>query len=372
MISKADQAFLDAVAKLHPNSETIGDLAASKIKFPKLYTETVDKFKDADPGDGSAALIPTGAEQIKSRYPAFMGLFGTAEDKAKLVAEFGEDLVNVLLDVLADDTRKPELKHYDFSSVEGKAAFEARISATYYVRDTIAAQRAFQLQAPTEKENTIKQRMVTLSTAYGDLKLTDVELRSIATTALMRGYTDGSISLSHLIYSETSKTTEGMKAIAAGADAAKLFGIAKSYGWNPGNLLDRIKGTLIGSYGLDTESKDKTQSVESFTQAAKDQAMGLYPHLKAQIQGGSTLDDIFGGYRSITAKLLELPESAVDVSNPVYAQALGNMEKGQMSLADWEIKVKTDPKMRYNETKQANLDAQTIGLSLARMFGKVK
>jgi len=328
--------------------------------------------KKNPPEKDTGIKIPTGAEQIKSRYPAFMGLFGTAEDKAKLVAEFGEDLVNVLLDVLADDTRKPELKHYDFSSVEGKAAFEARISATSYVRDTIAAQRAFQLQAPTEKENTVKERMKTLSTAYGDLKLTEPQLRSIATTALMRGYTDGSISLSHLIYSETSKTTEGMQAVAAGADAGKLLAIAKSYGWKPKNLLDRIKSTLTGSYGVDAESADKTQSVESFTQAAKDQAIGLYPHLKAQIQGGSTLDDIFGGYRSLTAQLLELPESAVDVSNPIYAQALGNMEKGQMSLADWEIKVKTDPRMGYNKTNQANLDAQTLGLSLSRMFGKVK
>lgn len=316
--------------------------------------------------------IPTGAEQIKSRYPAFMGLFGTAEDKAKLVAEFGQDLINVLLDVLADDTRKPELKQYDFSSAEGRAAFESRISATSYVRDTIAAQRAFQLQAPTEKENTVKERMKTLSTAYGDLQLNDEQLRSIATTALMRGYTDGSISLSHLIYSETSKTTEGMKAVAEGADAAKLLAIAKSYGWKPNNLMERIKSTLTGSYGVDAESADKTQSVESFTQAAKKQAIGLYPHLKEQIDAGSTLDDIFGGYRSLTASLLELPESSVDVSNPLYSQALGNMEKGQMSLADWEIKVKTDPRMNYNKTKQANLDAQTIGLSLARMFGKVK
>jgi hypothetical protein len=316
--------------------------------------------------------IPTGAEQIKSRYPAFMGLFGTEEEKAKLVAEFGQDLINVLLDVLADDTRKPELKQYDFSSAEGRAAFESRISATSYVRDTIAAQRAFQLQAPTEKENTIKERMKTLSAAYGDLQLTDEQLRSISTTALMRGYTDGSISLSHLIYSETSKTTEGMKAVAEGADAAKLLAIAKSYGWKPSNLMERIKSTLTGSYGVDAESADNTQSVESFTQAAKKQAIGLYPHLKEQIDAGSTLDDIFGGYRSLTSSLLELPESAVDVSNPLYAQALGNMEKGQMSLADWEIKVKTDPRMGYNKTKQANLDAQTIGLSLARMFGKVK
>ena len=330
------------------------------------------KDKEATTTVETNLTIPTGAEQIKSRYPAFMGLFGTAEDKAKLVAEFGQDLIDVLLDVLADDKRKPELKHYDFSSAEGRSAFESRISATSYIRDTIAAQRAFQLQAPTEKENTIKKKMVDISTAYGDLNLTDVQLRSIATTALMRGYTDGSISLSHLIYSETSKTTEGMKVVAAGADAGKLFAIAKSYGWKPKDLLERIKSTLTGSFGVDAENADKTQSVESFTQAAKNQAIGLYPHLKAQINGGSTLDDIFGGYRSLTAKLLELPESAVDVSNPTYAQALGNMENGQMSLADWEIKVKTDPKMGYNKTNQANLDAQTLGLSLARMFGKVK
>jgi hypothetical protein len=57
---QADQTFLDEVGRLHPTGGTVGDLDASKKKFPKLYTDTVDKVKAAaaNPADTSWKNLP--------------------------------------------------------------------------------------------------------------------------------------------------------------------------------------------------------------------------------------------------------------------------------------------------------------------------
>ena len=46
------------------------------------------------------AVTPNPKQQIIARFPAFAGLFGTDQEKAALVAEFGQDFVDLLLDVV--------------------------------------------------------------------------------------------------------------------------------------------------------------------------------------------------------------------------------------------------------------------------------
>ena len=109
--------------------------------------------------------------------------------------------------------------------------------------------------------------------------------------------------------------------------------------------------------------------MESFTQAAKEQAIGGYGHLRPQLEAGSTLADIFGGYKNTIARTLELEPSAIDVSNPKYARFLGTPETGQMSLADAETYIKTHDEYKYYETKKANRDAMSMSAMFDRMFG---
>jgi hypothetical protein len=52
--------------------------------------------------------------------------------------------------------------------------------------------------------------------------------------------------------------------------------------------------------------------------------------------------------------------------------AFGNAEKGQMALGDWVAKLKSDPRYGYQNTKAANRDAQSLGLTIAKAFGKVR
>ena len=91
------------------------------------------------------AVTPNPKQQIIARFPAFAGLFGTDQEKAALVAEFGQDLVDLLLDVVNNP------KNYDLTTTDGIKAFDAQVSATSYVRNTDRTRREFELLSPADQ-----------------------------------------------------------------------------------------------------------------------------------------------------------------------------------------------------------------------------
>jgi hypothetical protein len=154
----------------------------------------------------------------------------------------------------------------------------------------------------------------------------------------------------------------------AGSDAVnELMTIAKNYGYTPGDITSQLESVLTGKpYNGVVLTKD------GFTNMAKQQAIGMYSHLKDRIDAGSSLEDIFAGYRNRIATTLELDPKSIQITNPLYAKVLGTSETGQMSLADVDTMIKTDERYGYQYTKKANRDATSIGTSLARMFGEYK
>ena len=130
----------------------------------------------------------------------------------------------------------------------------------------------------------------------------------------------------------------------------------------------KISNILSGT----PEADGTVMTTESFTQAAKAQAIGAFGHLRPQIEAGSTLADIFGGYKDLISRTLELDPSSVNVNNPLYSRFLGTAETGQMSLGDVETIMKQDERYKFQNTKQANRDVQGISAMLGRMFGEVK
>ena len=308
-------------------------------------------------------------EQVMATFPAFKGLVnGNAEDTAKLVAEFGQDLVSLLQDVLADGGRNTDNKKYDLTTAVGMAAFQAKRDATAYYVKTEKTAEDFDMQDTVEKEKKITERIADLAGTYGDLKLTQEQLRTIAIGGLRKGYGLGSASLNQYVYSQVGSTPTGAENIAKGTDAAALLKIAKNYAYTPGDLSKRIRDILSGTPGDD----GVVHTTESFTQAAKTEAMGMYSHLRPQLEAGSTLADVFGGYKNTIARVLELEPSAVDISNPKYARLLGTPETGQMSLADAETYIKTNDEYKYYETTKANRDGLSMAAMFGRMFGEVK
>lgn len=315
------------------------------------------------------AGLKAAQEQIAARYPAFKGLVnGNAADLAKLVAEFGQDLVSLLQDLIADGGRKPTLKKYDLTTNAGLAAWENKVFSTGYFVNTEKTQENFDLQDQVEKDKQIEEVMKTIASDYGDLKLDQTQLKNLAIKSLQKGFKQGSLSLDHLVYQQAGSTTTGKEKVLAGTASSQLMKIAKSYNYKPENLNQMISNILSGTPGVD----GTVMTTESFTQAAKAQAIGTFGHLKPQIDAGSTLADIFGGYKDLISRTLELSSSSVDVNNPLYSRFLGTSETGQMSLGDVQTILKQDERYKFQNTKQANREVQGIAAMLGRMFGEVK
>ena len=305
----------------------------------------------------------TPKQQIAARYPAFSGLFGTDQEKAALVAEFGQQLVDLLLDVVNHP------KNYDLVSTEGIKAFDALVSTTDYVKNTIKTQREFELMSPTEQEDLIKKRMELMADKYGELGIDQTKLRELATTASKNGYAVGSISERHMVNMAVAKTSQtGAGVLSSSTEAQTLRDIAKSYNYRPANLDKIIQNIMTGT----PDENGVVQTADSLKQAAKQTALGMYPHLKMQLDAGSTLEDVFGTYKQMAASLLEVPDSSIDLSNPLYAAALGKPDTGVMSLGDWETLVKSDRRYGYQYTKKANQDASNMAFAISRAFGKVQ
>jgi hypothetical protein len=301
------------------------------------------------------ATTPNPKQQIIARFPAFAGLFGTDQERAALVAEFGQDLVDLLLDVVNNP------KNYDLTTTDGIKAFDAQVSATSYVVNTDRTRREFELLSPADQEAKIKLRVEQLAADYGQLALNQNELRALAITAEKGGFKAGSISEQHLLYSSKS----GTKVLGTTSQADALKKIARDYNYKPSNLDEMVDSILTGKPGKD----GVVLTEDSLRQAAKAQAMAMYPHLKMQLDNGSTLSDVFGTYRSAAANLLEVPEDQISMSDPLYADALGTSDSGPMSLSAWTAKVKSDRRYGYQYTKQANQDAVDLGSLISRAFG---
>ena len=320
------------------------------------------------PPSGKAGL-KAAQEQIAARYPAFKGLVnGNAEDLAKLVAEFGQDLVSLLQDLIADGGRKPTLKKYDLTTNAGLTAWENKVFSTAYFVNTEKTQETFDLQDQVEKDKQIEEAMKTIASDYGDLQLDQTQLKNLAVKSLQKGFKQGSLSLDHLVYQQAGSTTTGKEKVLAGTASSQLMKIAKSYNYMPEDLNQTISNILSGTPGVD----GTVMTTESFTQAAKAQAIGAFGHLRPQIEAGSTLADIFGGYKDLISRTLEVDPSSVNVNNSLYSRFLGTEKTGQMSLGDAETIMKQDERYKFQNTKQANRDVQGIAAMLGRMFGEVK
>ena len=112
---------------------------------------------------------------------------------------------------------------------------------------------------------------------------------------------------------------------------------------------------------------------DSILEKAQKAAKGAFGHLADQIDAGLSLDDIFSNYRNYAADALEIDPNQIDfMKDPKWLRAFGTKESGQLSLTDWTKMIKTDPSYGWQYTKQANDQAASLAVSLARVFGKVQ
>lgn len=113
---------------------------------------------------------------------------------------------------------------------------------------------------------------------------------------------------------------------------------------------------------------------EDLLRVARETAKASYPHLKEALDAGVTLEELSKNFKATAAKTLELDPAQISMSDPKFNAALNYTKDGaprMLSLSEWETELRTNSKYGYSFTKQANQDATSIGLAIARAFGKV-
>ena len=150
-------------------------------------------------------------------------------------------------------------------------------------------------------------------------------------------------------------------------EANTIKQLAKSYNYALSDA--ELQAVLTGSPMPGT---GKPISGDELLNKMKMSAKGVLPHLSSQIDAGLSLKDISDNYRQYAGQILERDPNQIDMFQGPFLDAFGNAQTGQMSLGDWVSKLKSDPRYGYQNTKAANRDSQSLALTIAKAFGKVR
>jgi len=151
------------------------------------------------------------------------------------------------------------------------------------------------------------------------------------------------------------------------SEATAIKQLAKSYNYAISDA--ELQAVLTGAPMPGT---GKPVSQDELLNKMKSSAKGVLPHLSSQIDAGLSLKDISENYKQYAEQILERDPNQIDMFQGPFLDAFGNAEKGQMALGDWVAKLKSDPRYGYQNTKAANRDAQSLALTIAKAFGKVR
>lgn len=282
-------------------------------------------------------------KNVRKMFPQYAYVF----DQPEL---FGQDVINLFR-----------------QAVKGKwtnERFAAAIKSTIYWQTTVSAAKNYDASSDADKRETIDATAQEINTFVDMSSIDEVERTKFITDMARRGIKDEQ--LKRLAYNFVFSRGDGTKAESdalASPEAMKIRGIASSFGYK----IDDTKLSEYLSTGVTSE-----QAQRMYLEKAK----GLYPHLAAQFDANLTLNDITDDYRQIAAGVLEKSRQEIDFTKPEFLEAIATRdEKGnyrQLSLGEWQTKLKTDDKYGYSKTKTAIRDARKLASSIAESFGKVR
>jgi hypothetical protein len=290
-------------------------------------------------------------DDLKAKVLRFLPAYAYLLDKN---GPFGADVAQVLANAVKGDYQTPRL--------------EGELQNTGYFKTAESSVRAFDAKKPQDQEVVINKAKSLIRTKYGNLNLDDQAITDISRTIARNGLDD--VAAGQLIYS-TSFSREPRNLVApsmamSSPDASRLKTLAKNYNYSITD--DEIKNVLTGKAGPGQNPLTEADLLNKM----KLQIKGAMPYLSDQIDAGLSLEDIGATYKKYAGSILEKDPNSINMFDGPYLAAFGSKDSGQMSLGDWVAKLKTDPKFGYQNTRQANQDATSIGLSIAKAFGKVK
>jgi hypothetical protein len=212
-----------------------------------------------------------------------------------------------------------------------------------------------------------------LSTAIGNFTWGSGNLAKFLTKAIQFGYEGDN--LKQQAYAELFNKVDGkyvndlaVNEVRASTPYLALKDIGKQYFFDFAD--SQVEQVLAGTPNADGVAVSRDDLIRKARLAAK----ATYGHLSEQIDAGLTLEDLSASYKEKAAKLLELDPNTINFATD-FSDALNYRKDGQprvLSMSEWETELRTNDKYKYSFTKQANQDATSIGLAIARAFGKVQ
>jgi hypothetical protein len=212
-----------------------------------------------------------------------------------------------------------------------------------------------------------------LSSAIGNFTWGSGNLAKFLTKATQFGYEGDN--LKQQAYAELFSKVDGkyvndlaVKEVRASTPYLALKDIGKQYFWDIAD--SQVEQVLAGTPNADGVAVSRDDLIRKARLAAK----ATYGHLSEQIDAGLTLEDLSASYKEKAARLLELDPNTINFATD-FSDALNYRKDGQprvLSMSEWETELRTNDKYKYSFTKQANQDATSIGLAIARAFGKVQ
>ena len=303
-----------------------------------------------------------GGEAWKEALQRFFPSYASTFTMADATNVFGVDLINLMVKV-SDPT-----SGYDLNTTQGQERIKAELRGTTYWQTTVEAARNFD-QATTGDQNLlIQQTKNRIASTYGDVNMDEATLIDVSRIVARNGLTG--MSEQQAIYNAVFRQKDkqvGIRSALQSEQANAIRQLGKAYGYQVSD--SQVQSILTGVPDVAT---GQTLTEDSLRQRLRAYVKGAMPHLSDQIDAGLTLEDIGASYKRLAGQLLEKDESQIDMFSGPYLRAFGDPKNGQLSLSDWVTTVKSDPTFGWQYTKQANDQATSIGLSLARAFGKVQ
>lgn len=282
-------------------------------------------------------------DNVREMFPQYAYVF----DQPEL---FGQDVINVFR-----------------QAVKGKwtaERFAGAIKSTNYWQTTVSAAKNYDASPDADKRATIEATAQEINTFVDMTGIDETEKTKFITDMARRGIKGEQLKrLGYNFVFSRGDGTEAEKNALASPEAAKIRATAGAYGYT-------IDDTKLGEYLAKGITGEQAQRM--YLEKAK----GLYPHLAPQFDANLTLADITDDYRSVASGVLEKSRNEIDFTKPEFLEAIASRdEKGnvrQLSLGEWQQKLRTDDKYGYSKTKQAIRDARKLASSIAESFGKVR
>lgn len=115
------------------------------------------------------------------------------------------------------------------------------------------------------------------------------------------------------------------------------------------------------------------ESDQTYKDYLRNTAKVLYPALSEGIDRGLTFTDLTDPYRSQAARLLELPETAIDFTDPKWSAAFTARDpsgkQNMMTYGEWSDYLRRSPQFGWDYTDNAKEQVYSIASNIGRMFG---